>query len=170
MVAHEAVGSRGVITTPIGIWSSFFSVASRGRARVLHRTTGLEDDADSTESRDATSLIGGRISCRLTSRIHRMADEPTCAGRASSRWCYSVLGITIYSFNASNDITTNSITFFHRFVGGSRTFQFTPAAILESKKASSLLAHLKYTVSRELYNRQLWNIRRKSAQNISNDV
>ena len=80
MVAHEAVGSRGVITTPIGIWSSFFSVASRGRARVLHRITGLEDDADSKESRDATSSIGGRISCRLTSRIHRMADEPTCAG------------------------------------------------------------------------------------------
>ena len=70
---------------------------------MLHRTTGLEDDADSTESRDATSSIGGRISCRLTSRIHRMADEPTCAGRASSRWCYSVLGITIYSFKASNE-------------------------------------------------------------------
>lgn len=81
MLAHEAVRSRGVITTPIGIWSSFFSVASRGRARVLHRTTGLEDDADSMESRDAFSSIGGRISCRLTSCIHRMADEPTCVGR-----------------------------------------------------------------------------------------
>jgi hypothetical protein len=167
MLAHEAVRSRGVITTPIGIWSSFFSVASRGRARVLHRTTGLEDDADSIESRDAFSSIGGRISCRPTSCIHRMADEPTCVGRIERS---VVLFRSRYYKSTLSTRRTNSITFYHRFVGGSRTFQFTPAAILESKKASSLLAHLKYTVSRELYNRQLWNIKRKSAQNISSDV